>query len=57
MLKPLPEPLVRSPLRMALGKAWFITKRRVSWHMSSRAYATNRSVVDLAYLWSKTMPS
>ena len=49
MLKPLPKPQIRSPLRMALGKAWFVAKRRVNWYVSSKAYATNCSVVDLAY--------
>jgi vancomycin resistance protein VanW len=49
MLKPLPKPEVRSRLRMALGKAWFITKRRANWYVSSKTYATRRSAVDLAF--------
>jgi vancomycin resistance protein VanW len=49
MLKPLPKPQLRSPIRMALGKAWFIAKRRVSWHLSSKTYATDRGTMDLAF--------
>jgi vancomycin resistance protein VanW len=50
MLKALPKPQVRSPLRMALGKAWFVTKRRLSWYVSSKAYATTRLTGNLAYV-------
>ena len=43
MLKALPKPQQRSPLRMALGKTWFIAKRRVQWYLPGRRYATTRS--------------
>ena len=49
MLTPLPKPRVRSPLRMALGKAWFITKRRLNWYVSLKAYTNNRSAFDMAF--------
>jgi vancomycin resistance protein VanW len=52
MLTPLPKPQVRSPLRMALGKAWFIIKRKVSWYASSKSYATRRATENLAYAHS-----
>lgn len=50
MLKPLPKPQVRSALRMALGKAWFIAKRRVNWHLSPKAYARGRSTHELEFV-------
>lgn len=38
----IPKPLHRSALRLALGKAYFINKRRLQWHFSSTRYATLR---------------
>lgn len=49
MVMALPKPRVRSPLRMALGKAWFIARRRVEWHVSPKNYATRRNLVDLPH--------
>jgi vancomycin resistance protein VanW len=39
----IPKPLHRSPLRLALGKAFYINKRRLSWYFTSTRYATRRS--------------
>jgi vancomycin resistance protein VanW len=49
MLKPLSKPQLRPPLRMALGKAWFVARRRLSWYLSSVTYATTRSSDDLGF--------
>ena len=48
-MKALPKPQHRSPLRMAFGKAWFITKRRVQWYLPGKLYATTRSSANLQY--------
>jgi len=48
-VKALPKPQHRSPLRMALGKAWFIAKRRLQWHLPGKRYATGRSATYLQY--------
>lgn len=47
---PLPKPQDRSPLRMALGKRWFILKRHVDWHRPGRRFASQRSAVGLDHL-------
>jgi vancomycin resistance protein VanW len=47
---PLPRPKHRSPLHLALGKAWFISKRRLEWYTSRKAYAWHRSNDRLAYV-------
>ena len=49
MVMALPKPRVRSHLRMALGKAWFIARRRVEWHVSPKNYATRRNLADLPH--------
>jgi len=49
MKAPLPKPSVRSPLRLALGKAWFINKRRLQWYMPGKRYASARSTANLAH--------
>ncbi len=49
MLKTLPKPQQRSPLRMALGKTWFIAKRRMQWHLPGKRYATSRSSAPLPH--------
>ena len=49
MLSALPKPQHRSPLRMALGKAWFITKRRMQWYLPGKLYATTRSSTNLQH--------
>ena len=48
-MKALPKPQHRSSLRMALGKAWFITKRRVQWHLPGKYYATACNSTNLHY--------
>ena len=48
-MKALPKPQTRSPLRMALGKAWFIARRRVQWHLPGKRYATARSATPLPH--------
>ena len=48
-MKALPKPQYRSPLRMALGKAWFIARRRVQWHLPGRHYATVLSAAPLLH--------
>jgi vancomycin resistance protein VanW len=49
MLKALPKPQVRSALRMALGKTWFVNKRRLQWYLSQKTYATQRASTSLAH--------
>ena len=49
MLKPLPKPRHRSPLRMALGKMWFITMRHMQWYLPGRHFATIRSATNLQH--------
>jgi vancomycin resistance protein VanW len=34
---------------MALGKAWFITKRRISWYTSAKVYAVRRASENLPF--------
>lgn len=46
----LPKPKTRSPLRMALGKTWFITRRRIAWHLPGKTYAASRQAGDLAHV-------
>ena len=48
-MKALPKPQHRSPLRMALGKAWFITRRRLQWYLPGKRYATTRSSTHLQH--------
>ena len=45
----IPKPLHRSPLRLALGKTFYITKRRLTWYLSSTRYATTRSATQLPH--------
>ncbi len=35
---------------MALGKAWFITRRRIEWYLPGKTYARLRGSADLAHL-------
>ena len=46
----LPKPKLRSPLRLALGKMWFIAKRQVEWHLPGKRYATMQAAALLPYL-------
>ena len=50
MQSALPKPKLRSGLRLALGKAWFIARRRIEWHTSSKRYATARQADRLPHL-------
>ena len=45
----IPKPKHRSPLRLALGKAFYINKRRVEWYVTSKHYATTRSADHLPH--------
>ena len=46
----IPKPVHRSPLRLALGKAFYINKRRLEWYVSFKRYATKRSTDMLLHL-------
>jgi vancomycin resistance protein VanW len=48
-VKALPKPQHRSPLRMALGKAWFIARRRLQWYLPGKRYATTHSSTHLQH--------
>lgn len=50
MIKPLPKPKQRSALHLALGKAWFITRRRIEWHTSAKVYARHRTGTLLPHI-------
>jgi vancomycin resistance protein VanW len=45
----IPKPVHRSNLRLALGKAFYVNKRRLAWYFSSTRYATERSPQQLAH--------
>ena len=53
MSSSIPQPILRSPLRLALGKAFYRAKRRIEWHLPGRNYATTRQAEDLPHLHSK----
>ena len=38
----IPKPLTRSKLRLALGRNYYVTKRRLSWYLSGTRFATRR---------------
>ena len=44
------QPRLRSPFRLALGKAWFVMKRRIEWHVPPKRYATQRTPAGLPHL-------
>lgn len=46
----IPKPIHRSPLRLALGKAWYINKRRLAWYLSATRYATRRETENLPHI-------
>jgi vancomycin resistance protein VanW len=50
MAGPLPKPVHRSALRLALGKAWYVNKRRLHWHFSDTSYAAKRQVESLPHI-------
>ncbi len=49
----IPQPILRSPLRLALGKAFYRAKRRIEWHLPGRNYATARQAESLPHLHAK----
>ena len=48
-MKTLPKPQHRSSLRMVLGKAWFVIRRHLQWHLPGKRYATARNSADLQH--------
>lgn len=46
----IPKPVHRSPLRLALGKAYYVSKRRLSWYLSSTRFAVSRQTEPLPHL-------
>jgi vancomycin resistance protein VanW len=49
----IPQPVHRSPLRLALGKAFYRAKRRIEWHLPGRNYAAHRQAENLPHLHAK----
>ncbi len=50
MKQPLPKPVQRSPLRLALGKLYFENRRRLHWYFSGTQFANQRNTSHLPYL-------
>ncbi|MFT3671042.1 VanW family protein [Aestuariivirga sp.] len=50
MKQALPKPLKRSALRLALGRLYYVNKRRLSWYLSSTRFATERSQQQLPHM-------
>jgi vancomycin resistance protein VanW len=50
MKPPIEKPIHRSPLRLALGKTYFINKRRLEWYVTSKRYATERQAENLEHI-------
>jgi vancomycin resistance protein VanW len=46
----IPKPTHRSPLRLALGRAWFVNKRRLSWYLSGTRFAGHRQAENLPHV-------
>jgi vancomycin resistance protein VanW len=46
----IPKPIHRSALRLALGRAFYVNRRRLQWYFSSTRYATERQDEALAHL-------
>jgi vancomycin resistance protein VanW len=46
----IPKPLKRSPLRLALGKLFYINRRRLSWYATRTRYATERRTDTLPHV-------
>jgi vancomycin resistance protein VanW len=46
----IPKPIHRSALRLALGKAWYVNKRRLAWYLSGTRYAVSRDEQSLPHL-------
>jgi vancomycin resistance protein VanW len=45
----IPKPIHRSRLRLALGRAFYIGKRRISWYFSANRFATDRQIKTLPH--------
>jgi vancomycin resistance protein VanW len=50
---PIPEPKQRSGLRLALGRRWFVLKRRIDWYMARDRFARQRSAQSLAHVHAR----
>jgi vancomycin resistance protein VanW len=50
MKRPIEKPIHRSGLRLALGKSFFINKRRVEWYVTRKRYATARHSENLEHI-------
>jgi vancomycin resistance protein VanW len=50
MAGPLPKPIYRSRLRLALGRIWYANKRRWQWYFSGIRFATKRQPDNLAHI-------
>ena len=50
MLASIAKPIHRSALRLALGKAWYINKRRLGWYLSAARYARARDPQSLPHV-------
>ena len=46
----LPKPINRGALRLALGKFYFVNKRRLQWHIGKTRHATTRQPENLPHL-------
>jgi vancomycin resistance protein VanW len=46
----IPKPIPRSALRLALGKLYYINRRRLSWYLSGTQFASARTTEDLPHL-------
>lgn len=50
MAAAIPKPIARSPLRLALGKQYFIARRWLEWQMPGKRFATERRIENLTHL-------
>lgn len=44
------KPVRRSPLRLALGRLWYVNRRRLSWYLSAARFAARRQAEPLAFV-------
>lgn len=50
MKQALPKPVRRSALRLALGRLYYVNKRRLAWYLSGAHFATERQTQRLPHL-------
>lgn len=50
MKTPIPKPIKRSPLRLALGRTFYILKRKAQWRFSGTRYALQRQEENLPFI-------